>query len=49
MFMVLLGLVFSKRTFLESSPGVNYGAIVGSEAVNWLVTTFLLWEVETRN
>jgi hypothetical protein len=35
MFMVLLGSVLSKRTFLESSPGVNDGATVGSEAVNW--------------
>ena len=32
--MVLLGLVFSKQTFLESSSGVNDGAIVGTEGVN---------------
>jgi hypothetical protein len=36
MFMVLLGSVLSKRTFLESSLGVNDGAMVGSEAVNWV-------------
>jgi hypothetical protein len=34
MFVVLLGLVFSKRTFLKSFPGVNDGATVGSEGVN---------------
>jgi hypothetical protein len=28
-------LVLSKQTFLESSPGVNDGATVGSEAMNW--------------
>jgi hypothetical protein len=32
---VLLGSVFSKQTFLESSPGVNDGAMVGPEGVNW--------------
>jgi hypothetical protein len=34
MFVVLLGLVFSRRTFLESSLGVNDGATVGPEGVN---------------
>ena len=35
MFMVLLGSLLSKRTFLESSSGVNDGATVDSEAMNW--------------
>jgi hypothetical protein len=35
MFVVLLESVLSKWTLLESSPGVNDGATVGSEDVNW--------------
>jgi hypothetical protein len=34
MFVVLLGSVLSKRTFLESSLGMNDGAMVGSETMN---------------
>ena len=34
MFVVFLELVFSKRTILESFPGVNDGATIGSEAMN---------------
>jgi hypothetical protein len=35
MFIVLLGSIFSKCTFLESFPSMNDGAMVGCEAVNW--------------
>ena len=35
MFVVLLASAFSKQTFLKSSLGVNDGATVGSEDVNW--------------
>jgi hypothetical protein len=45
MFVVLLGLVFSKRTFLEYSPGVNDGATVGPEGVNCAGDS-LFWEVK---
>jgi hypothetical protein len=35
MFVVLLGSVFSKQTFLESSSCENDGAMVGPEGVNY--------------
>ena len=34
MFVVVLGLVFSKQTFLKSSPSMNGRAAVGPKGVN---------------
>jgi hypothetical protein len=49
MFMVLLGLVFSKRTILESSSGVNDGATVGSKGMNWAGGRLFSSRVEIRS